>query len=138
MQSASRTILVIDDEPHITHVVALKLRHAGYEVLTAGDGEEGYEVACDASPDLIITDIQMPYMNGVEMCQRLSANPPTADIPVLVLTARGYALGPEDTNRTNIRGTISKPFSPREILVRVEEVFSGDDADAPTIERDAA
>jgi len=138
MQSAGRTILVIDDEPHITHVVALKLRHAGYEVLTAGDGEEGYEVACDASPDLIITDIQMPYMNGVEMCQRLSANPPTAGIPVLVLTARGYALGPEDTNRTNIRGTISKPFSPREILTRVEEVFNADDADSKTIERDAA
>lgn len=138
MQSANHTILVIDDEPHITHVVALKLRHAGYEVITAGDGEEGYEVACDVSPDLIITDIQMPYMNGVEMCQRLSANPPTAAIPVLVLTARGYALGPEDTARTNIRGTISKPFSPREILTRVEEVFSSDDTDSQTIERDAA
>jgi DNA-binding response OmpR family regulator len=138
MQSENRTILVIDDEPHITHVVALKLRHAGYEVLTAGDGEEGYEVACEAQPDLIITDIQMPYMNGVEMCQRLSANPPTAGIPVLVLTARGYALGPEDTDRTNIRGTISKPFSPREILARVEAVFASDGADAPTIERDAA
>lgn len=138
MQSDTRTILVIDDEPHITHVVALKLRHAGYDVLTAGDGEEGYEVACEASPDLIITDIQMPYMNGVEMCRRLSANPPTSGIPVLVLTARGYALGPEDTARTSIRGTISKPFSPREILARVEAVFASDDADTPTIERDAA
>lgn len=135
-----RTILVIDDEPHITHVVALKLRHAGYTVLTAGDGEEGYEVACESSPDLIITDIQMPYMTGVEMCQRLSANPPTAAIPVLVLTARGYALDPADTARTNIRGMISKPFSPREILDRVEQVFGATDNPAApnAVERDAA
>lgn len=134
----TKTILVIDDEPHITHVVALKLRHAGYEVLTAGDGEEGYEVACEAAPDLIITDVQMPYMTGVEMCQRLSANPPTASIPVLVLTARGYALSPEDTARTNIRGMISKPFSPREVLDRVQQIFGQSDAADTAIERDAA
>jgi len=139
MPPDTRLILVVDDEPHITHVVALKLRNAGYEVLTAGDGEEGHELACERRPDLIITDIQMPYMNGVEMCRRLSDNPQTARIPVLVLTARGYALDPEDAAGANIRGMVGKPFSPREILEQVRAMFddaSGDER--RRMDRDAA
>lgn len=119
----SKTILVVDDEAHITHVVSLKLRNAGYEVVTARDGEEGFELAVKKTPDLIITDLQMPYMTGVEMCARLRKNPQTAEVPALLLTARGYALEEGDLGRTNIRGMLSKPFSPREILSRVQEAL---------------
>lgn len=112
-------ILVVDDESHITHVVSLKLRNAGYDVVTAADGEEGYEAACAQTPDLIITDLQMPYMTGVEMCAKLRSNASTAGIPVILLTARGYALAQEDLARTNIREMLSKPFSPREVLEKV-------------------
>jgi DNA-binding response OmpR family regulator len=123
-----RTILVVDDEAHITHVVSLKLRNAGFTVLTARDGEEGFELAVKIEPDLIITDLQMPYMTGVEMCARLRRNARTSEIPALLLTARGYALEDGDLERTNIKGMLSKPFSPREILARVQETLGASDA----------
>lgn len=114
-------ILVVDDEKHIVHVVSLKLRNAGYEVLSAADGEEGYEMACEHQPDLIITDYQMPFMTGLEMCRELRRNETTAAIPVLLLTARGYALEEDDLAAVNIRHSISKPFSPRKLLDSVKE-----------------
>ena len=60
-------ILVVDDETHILHVVGLKLSNAGYEIITAEDGEEGLEVAVEQTPDLVITDFQMPFMTGLEL-----------------------------------------------------------------------
>ena len=117
--SQQNTILVIDDEPHITHVVALKLTNAGYNVITAGDGEEGLDLANEHTPDLIITDLQMPYVTGVELCHKLQQHHSTASIPVLVLTARGYSMAQEDIEGTAICGMISKPFSPRDILEQV-------------------
>lgn len=119
----SQRILVIDDEAHIVHVLSLKLRNAGYEVLTAMDGEEGYEVACKELPDLVITDFQMPYMTGVEFCRALAENGATSHIPVFILTARGHALDEDDLALGNIREVQSKPFSPRSILQRVQEIL---------------
>lgn len=118
------TILVVDDESHILHVVSLKLRNAGYEVFTAADGEEGFDVACQEHPDLIITDFQMPFMNGLELCQKLKATAETTRIPALMLTARGFNLDQEEVTATNICGVLSKPFSPREVLARVQEVLA--------------
>ena len=123
-----KTILVVDDEPHITHVLALKLRGAGYTVETAGDGEEGFEMARQIVPDLIITDLQMPYLTGLEMCQKLRSTPATEKIPALLLTAHGYGLSPEDLATTNILEMLSKPFGPREVLEKVNAVFAGDSA----------
>jgi two-component system alkaline phosphatase synthesis response regulator PhoP len=117
-------VLVVDDEAHILHVLSLKLRNAGYEVVTAVDGEDGYELAGQHVPDLIITDFQMPYMTGLELCRALATNGPTAHIPVLILTARGYALEDEDLAIGNIKGVLSKPFSPRAVLQLVKETLS--------------
>lgn len=117
---ASR-ILVVDDEAHILHVLSLKLRNAGYEVVTAVDGEDGFELASQHLPDLVITDFQMPYMTGLELCRALAGHEATANIPVLILTARGYALDHEDLAIGNIRGVLSKPFSPRAVLQLVKE-----------------
>lgn len=118
-------ILVVDDESHILHVVSLKLRNAGYEVVTAEDGEDGFAAALELQPDLVITDFQMPFMNGLELCQKLKAHEQTANIPALMLTARGFSLSQEDVDRTNIAGVLSKPFSPREVLMRVHELVPG-------------
>ncbi len=114
-------ILVVDDEAHILHVLSLKLRNAGYEVITAVDGEDGFELASQHVPDLVITDFQMPYMTGLELCRALASHEETAQIPVLILTARGYALDHEDLAIGNIRGVLSKPFSPRAVLKLVKE-----------------
>ncbi len=118
-------ILVVDDEAHILHVLSLKLRNAGYEVITAVDGEDGYELAGQNVPDLVITDFQMPYMTGLELCRALASAPQTSHIPVLILTARGYALDDEDLKIGNIRGVLSKPFSPRAVLQLVKETLAG-------------
>ena len=117
-------ILVIDDEPHIVHVVALKLRNAGHTVVTAGDGAEGLELATAGDYDLIITDIQMPYLTGIELSHKLAEHRTTKNVPIIVLTARGYKLDNESLDGTSIKAILSKPFSPREVLGHVEEILS--------------
>lgn len=129
--SMPRSILVVDDEAHIVHVVSLKLRNAGFEVRTAADGEEAFELAMQRVPDMIITDLQMPYLDGLALCQRLKKTPQTALVPALMLTARGHALSQGDLETTNIRRVMSKPFSPREILEQVETTLGIKDCDAP-------
>lgn len=133
-------ILLVDDEAHILQVLSLKLRNAGYEILTAADGEEAFELACQACGsglrpgetsrlgeqshiDLVITDFQMPYMTGLELCQSLKDHETTSEVPVIMLTARGYALSDEDLAIGNIRQVLSKPFSPRSIVQLVNELL---------------
>lgn len=125
-----RKVLVADDEAHIVHVVSLKLRNAGYDVATAQDGDEALELALADPPHLIITDLQMPYMSGVELATALRDKPDTADIPVIMLTARGYALSQDDLAKTNIKTVMSKPFSPRQVLERANELLSSTEAEA--------
>ena len=116
-------ILVVDDETHITHVVSLKLRNAGYDVTTAADGEEALERALSENPRLVITDLQMPYMSGLELCIKLREHSLTRNTPVIMLTARGHALDETELAKTNIREVMAKPFSPRQILESVEAML---------------
>jgi len=120
-----KTILVADDETHILHVVSLKLRNAGYIVLTARDGQEALDLAMAERPDLLITDYHMPELSGLELCQRLKQDPTTSGIPAIMLTARGYNLETADTESSGIRCMLSKPFSPRQLLATVNEVLRG-------------
>ena len=108
-------ILIVDDEAHILQVLSLKLRNCGYEVVTANDGEEALHVAMTTPLDLVISDVQMPYMNGLELAISLLGNKTTCHIPVVVLTARGHTLGTSDTKISNVKEVLSKPFSPRGI-----------------------
>ena len=119
----NKKILVADDESHILHVVSLKLRNAGFEVVTARDGQEALELAQQEMPDLLITDYHMPQLSGLELCQRLKQDPKTKDIPAIMLTARGYHLEPHDTEQSGILKMLSKPFSPRHLLATVNEVL---------------
>jgi two-component system alkaline phosphatase synthesis response regulator PhoP len=119
----AKKILVADDESHILHVVSLKLRNAGFEVVTAADGQEALELALSEHPDLLITDYHMPQLSGLELCHRLKQDPATANIPAIMLTARGYQLEPKDTEQSGILRMLSKPFSPRHLLTTVNEVL---------------
>ena len=119
-------ILLVDDEPHIPLVVGRKLSSAGYEVLTASDGEEGFATAKEASPDLIITDLQMPYMSGAELAAALRDDGDTEGIPVILLTARGYMLPEEEREAPNIKRYLAKPFSVQQILDAVAELLRSD------------
>lgn len=120
---SEKKILVADDETHILHVVSLKLRNAGFNVITAADGQEALELAHAEMPDLIITDYHMPHLSGLELCQRLKQDPATKHIPAVMLTARGYHLEPADTEQSGILRMLSKPFSPRQLLSTVNEVL---------------
>lgn len=118
-----KTILVADDESHILNVVSLKLRNAGFRVVTANDGREAFELALQETPDLVITDYHMPEMSGLELCRKLKQEPATSSIPAIMLTARGYSLEPGDTERSGILCMLSKPFSPRQLLATVNDVL---------------
>ena len=122
---SAKRIVVADDEPHIRHVLALKLEKSGYTVHCAADGQEALELCGAELPDLLITDYQMPALNGMELCQRLRANPATSKLPVIMLTARGFALDQEQTKACSITAVMSKPFSPAEILAAVNGLLQG-------------
>lgn len=121
-------IVAADDEAHILHVVSMKLRNAGYEVLTAVDGEEALELCLQEAPDLLITDLQMPVMTGLELCRQLRANQSTRDLPAILLTARGFDLEPEEMADAGIAAVLAKPFSPREVLQKVAELLHATNA----------
>ena len=118
-----KKVLVVDDEVHIVHVVAIKLRNNGYDVVSAENGAEAYELACEINPDVIVTDYQMPVMTGAEMVAKLRENQKTSDIPVIMLTARGFALDEEKKRGLKISEFLSKPFSPRELLAAIQDVI---------------
>jgi DNA-binding response OmpR family regulator len=117
------TVLLADDDAHITCVVAQKLRSSGFQVAIARDGEEAYELACRLRPAIVVTDLQMPRMSGLDFAVKLRDNPATYAIPVLMLTARGYILESDSLERTNIRQIMGKPFSARELVKRIKETL---------------
>lgn len=119
----AKKILVADDEAHILHVVSMKLRNAGYEVMTAQDGEEALELCYAEQPDLIITDYQMPFMTGIEFCAEIRNSETCKNIPAVMLTARGFDLDPLEITEAGISCVVEKPFSPREMLAVVTELL---------------
>ncbi len=117
------TILIADDEPHVVYVVKFKLENAGYNVITSNNGKLAYILACEHLPDLIVTDFQMPGGSGLELATRLTANAETADIPIIMVTARGHRITPTELAETNIKQVMAKPFSPRELISHLNELL---------------
>ena len=118
-----RKVLVVDDEVHIVHVVAIKLRNNGYEPITAGNGQEAYDLACREKPDIIIADYMMPVMTGLELLEKLRENETTKNIPFILLTARNFAIDDVNQQRLNVSQCITKPFSPKELLRNIEDIL---------------
>ncbi|MCL4509865.1 MAG: response regulator [Bacteroidetes bacterium] len=118
------TVLVVEDTKEIAALVRFKLLSAGYNVIVAEDGKKGLETAKSLLPDLIILDVMMPVMNGLETLMNLKSDQACRTIPVIMLTAqsteqeiiRGLELGADDY--------VTKPFSPQELLVRVKTVLA--------------
>jgi DNA-binding response OmpR family regulator len=118
-----KAILVADDDQDILELVAFRLERAGYEVLTAGDGEQALATARERRPDLAVLDVMMPKLTGYEVVKAMRAEEGTNRIPVILLTARvqeadvsrGFEAGADDY--------IRKPFSPQELRARVEAIL---------------
>jgi len=120
-------ILVVDDEPAVTDLLAYNLRAAHYEVLTAGDGREALRLARQANPDLILLDLMLPEVDGLDVCRELRK---TSQVPIIMITALG-----EETDRIvglelGADDYLSKPFSPREVLARIKAVLRRSQSEA--------
>lgn len=120
----SRTVVIADDEPHLVHILAYSLKKAGIVVETAANGAECVELAVRLRPDLIVSDYQMPMLDGLGACIKLKQDIRTAGIPVIMLTARGHRLTPEELAQTSIAAVLPKPFSARVLLAKIEEVLA--------------
>jgi DNA-binding response OmpR family regulator len=127
----ARRILLCDDDIHILRAAEFKLKRAGYDVHIAGDGEEGWESICAQKPDVLVTDCQMPRLDGLGLTRRVRENPETADLPILMLTAKGFELNAQEmAAQWNVTAVIPKPFSPRELLQLVTEILDRQPAPA--------
>jgi phosphate regulon transcriptional regulator PhoB len=121
--SARKTILVVEDEPDIRELVRYNLEQGGFRVVEAVDGEEALRKVGEAKPALIILDLMLPQGDGLEVCRLLRGRRETADLPIVMLTAKaaevdrvlGLELGADDY--------VTKPFSPRELTARVRAVL---------------
>jgi CheY-like chemotaxis protein len=128
----SRRILVVDDDPRLLHVVAMYLSIEGYEVDTAGNGEEGLRLLEQRRPDLVILDIMMPGIDGLEACRRIKSNPETRSIPVVLFTALSRTDDVENGRAAGANRFINKPFS----LIGLGAVirsFLAEDATVPAV-----
>jgi DNA-binding response OmpR family regulator len=121
--SNNAKILVIEDEIDILEVVEYNLNREGYRVIGVRDGQTGVDVARDEAPDLILLDLMLPGLDGLEVCRRLKSDDLTSAIPVIMVTAKGeesdivlgLGLGADDY--------VTKPFSPKELLARIRAVL---------------
>lgn len=125
----AKKILAVDDERHIVRLIQVNLERAGFTVITAFDGREALKKIADEKPDLVVLDVMMPYMNGLETLKQIRSNPKTRSLPVIMLTAKaqdqdvfqGYAYG--------VDVYLTKPFNPVELLTFVRRVFTDMDKD---------
>ncbi|HJZ87559.1 MAG TPA: response regulator [Polyangia bacterium] len=113
------TILIVDDEPDILDVVAYNLQQEGYRVLQARTGESGLEMARRERPSLIVLDLMLPDLPGVEICRSLRAHPATARIPIVMLTARAGEVDRVSGFESGADDYVTKPFSVRELALRI-------------------
>jgi two-component system, OmpR family, alkaline phosphatase synthesis response regulator PhoP len=120
-----KRILLCDDEAHILRAAEFKFKRAGYEVVCAFDGQEGWERLLEHRPDIVVTDCQMPRLNGLQLAERIRGTPETADLPVIMLSAKGFELSEtEIREKFGISTLLTKPFSPRELFQRVEATLA--------------
>jgi two-component system phosphate regulon response regulator PhoB len=117
------TILVVDDEPDAIELARFNLKRAGFDVMTAADGATALRKAREAEPDLIVLDLMLPELDGLEVCKIIRSDPHIARTPIIMLTAKaeevdrvlGLELGADDY--------LTKPFSPRELVLRIQKVL---------------
>jgi two-component system phosphate regulon response regulator PhoB len=123
MLQKSEKVVVIEDEADILELIEYNLRREGYKVLSAKDGVEGLQRVRQEAPDLVLLDLMLPKLDGIEVCRRLKGDPLTRGIPIVMVTAKGeesdvvlgLGVGADDY--------VGKPFSPKELLARVRAVL---------------
>ncbi|MCK4863608.1 MAG: response regulator [Dehalococcoidales bacterium] len=131
----TKKILVIEDDPAISRLVDYSLRHEGYAVVSASNGLEGIRKAHNDRPDLIILDVMLPGMDGFEICHRLRAEPDTAQLPILMFSAKAQEVDKDTGLKVGADDYLTKPAAPAEIISRVEALLAKKKRAAPTQEK---
>lgn len=129
-----KRVLVVDDEPDAVELIAFNLKAAGFKVIKASSGLEALRLVKTRPPDLIVLDLMLPEVDGLEVCKMLRRESETASIPIIMVTARaseidrvlGLEFGADDY--------VTKPFSPRELVLRVKNLVRRSQADAPELD----
>jgi two-component system alkaline phosphatase synthesis response regulator PhoP/two-component system response regulator VicR len=140
VEAMAKKILAVDDEKHIVRLVQINLQKEGYEVLTASNGREALDKMAEETPDLVVMDVMMPEMDGFEALQSMKANSATANIPVIMLTAKAQDADVFRGWQSGADLYLTKPFNPGELITFVkrilgqaasadEEVYDLDDTD---------
>jgi phosphate regulon transcriptional regulator PhoB len=119
----SSRVLIVEDEPDIRELVVHHLKREGYQVSVAASGEEALRQVQASPPDLVLLDLMMPAMNGLEVCRRLRQDPVTASLPIVMLTAKGDEIDRVLGLEIGADDYVVKPFSPKELLARVRAVL---------------
>lgn len=117
-------IVIAEDEPDIRELIAFTLRIAGHEVITGGNGQEGYDLTKQEHPDLVIFDVRMPKMTGYDACRLIKADPEISDIPVIFLSAKGQESEIAQGLAAGADEYLLKPFAPDQLTERVKAILA--------------
>ena len=119
-----KKILIIDDEPDILKLTSLRLRKLGYDVLTAVDGEKGFESIRDKKPDLVLLDLMLPVASGADVCRRVKKDEQLKNIPIILFAAGSNTIVAERAETLGAEDYIVKPFDPEELINKVECILT--------------
>lgn len=120
-----KIVHLCDDENHILRTAELRLRMSGFDVRLSRDGESAWQSILQSPPDLLITDLQMPGIDGLELVRRIRANPDLQDLPIVMLTGKGFEISAEEmAQQWGVSAVVGKPFSPRELARLAEQCLA--------------
>ena len=119
-----KKILIVDDKLEVVELVKATLEGEDYQTISASDGREALEKIGKEKPDLVLLDVVMPKMNGLEVLAKVKKDPQTKDVPIIMLTAKGQQLDKDRGRRLGAEDYIVKPFSPSHLLTKIEEIMA--------------
>lgn len=124
MKRPTKTILLVDDEEALRLLITMTLERESYHVVTAADGEEGIRLARELLPDLVLLDVGLPTIDGIEVCRRLRADSTTKELPIVMLSAWVRAEDHEAAFAAGANDYLDKPFRPRQFMEYLEAFFA--------------
>jgi two-component system alkaline phosphatase synthesis response regulator PhoP len=119
----AKTVMIVDDEAHILNILKFNLIRSGYTILTAGNGKAALDLIHATPPDLVLCDVMMPIMTGLELCTILKEDETTRGIPFVILTAKGQQVDENHGMEIGADAYLTKPFSPKMVIQKVKEML---------------
>ena len=122
---AKKTVLLVDDDASMRKVLQRRVESWGYAVVTAGDGAEALRLAQERKPDIVLLDVMMPGMDGLEVCRQLTRGPSTwhLHIPVILISAKASQISGEEVEAAGAFASVQKPYDPSDLLTRMQEAL---------------